>query len=295
MPRASIGEGGKGRNRARGGGAGSAAGHSLVKLGAIAIIMAAIAALAAYYLMGGARAIAPPSMPDMGVAVPAQLSELQALSGEQASADLAGLMQERISGMPRINMTYNGYVYGRLSGLGSLVSVGSPVVVSYSKAGGNITVGTNITGLPIAGPGELTLFNGTGGSSLCTNLNLTALLSGDYLGVKVKNGMICRRSDNGVGPYGIDVRGIEHFNLSVLAQYGIYANLTTVYQSEYNGMGCTYLAGNLYQPSESGTGRFGLCVANRSLVPLTLYLSMKSRQGVGYLALNESSFDDQVG
>jgi hypothetical protein len=137
------------------------------------------------------------------------------------------------------------------------------------------------------GSGEVELLNRTNGTALCTNFNLTALYDHNYLSVlSGSNKLSCSSGQSYL--YGAYLRSFEYFNLTPLQQYGVYANYTTVYQSEYNGEGCTYISGTLSQPSVGGEGVFDTCISDTLNVPLMVYLSLKNTQGVGYLLLNET-------
>ncbi|MDE1865038.1 MAG: hypothetical protein KGH94_00145 [Candidatus Micrarchaeota archaeon] len=264
---------------------GQSKGHSLFKLGALAVVIVVAAVFLASYIINSSKAISPPALPHTNASVPVQFSNLEALSGTQASALISSMIRSHISNTTNLDIKYRGQVYGHLSGLGAFVSLSTPIVINYSKSGNSFTMEANMTSIPFIGSGVLELVNKSGSLSLCANFNLTAIQDKSYLNARSKSGLSCSPA----GEDGITSTQIEFFNFSSLSSHGISMNIKSVYESKYRGIPCTVIQGILSQPSESGAGTFSLCMDNSKFVPLTIYGSFKSQQVTGSLKLNETS------
>lgn len=261
-------------------------GLGLIGLGALALVGVAVGALAAVYFINNGMTVSPIAPSNTNQTVPTQFSNIKTVSSDQASGTISSFVQSHISNVPSLEVNYLGTMYARLSGAGSLISVSTPITVHEYKLDGNTSLYVNATSLPIIGLGEMALINRSNGTMLCTNFNLTALYNHNYLAaLGGSNKLSCSSGSYSFGAY---LRSFEYFNLTTLQQYGISINYTTVYQSEYNGEECTYIAGTLSQASMGGEGHFSTCISDTRNIPLTIYVGIKNTQGTGYLLLNET-------
>lgn len=259
--------------------------YGLLKMSALAVVVIVAGALAASFLLAPPAAMSLPPMAIVNGTVPKQFSNISTLNGSQASVLIATVLQRQISGIRVLSVNYQGRAYGRL---GSIASITTPVLLSYMKYGNNFTITANLTSLPIIGAAVFQLLNRTSGASLCSNVNLTALQKGNYLGALGSGRMVCVPASS----YIPNPQQVQYFSPSLLSQYGLSVNYTSVYHSRWNGMGCTYLAGNAFQPSAGGSGQFSMCLSDSLSIPLTLFLSLKNQQGSGYIILNETSISN---
>ena len=257
----------------------------IVALGIIIIIAVAVVA---DYAINNSKSINQPAMPSLTSAVPPEFSAISSAVNSSGTRNATETLAAMVQGFGRnssnVSVHYNGIFYGHLSGFGSVISLDTPLYINYTRSGGNFSFSFNASGLPLIGPIFLKLVNSSSGAEVCSNVNLTALEGMNILGMKSKT-FSCRQASK----YGFSVQQLQHFNYSDLAGYGLTVNYTSVHQSTYDGQNCTYISGNVGQPSKSGAGKFSMCISDYTLMPLTVYASFKNTQGSMYLLLNETN------
>jgi hypothetical protein len=213
---------------------------------------------------------------------------VNASAAEQTNGTvILGVVQKSMSLALGSNASYAGRLHLVPSGfIGALISIDTPIRIDWNT-GKNASVYVNATSLPFVGSLVFALSNGTNGAALCTNFNLTAVSDQNYLAALGSHSKSLQCSTPG-SKYGAYLYDFRNANPSSLQQYGIDVNYTAMYPSSYNGEGCTYVYGNVTQPSTGGKGQLYTCISSASGMPLTLNMSLKSSQAAISLLLNET-------
>ncbi len=237
-----------------------------------------------------------PQFQNTSAPVPSAFSTVLTLPSQQTTANLAALTQTHITAAQQFNVSYNGSIYVRPSGLvGAIAQINSPLYVSESKYGSDTKLYMNITSLPIVGVGKLIYLNLTNGTYSCTNLNVSAKTSGFSLSsLSANRNITCVHSTTLAG---VNVDNLTRFDLSELGHAGAQLNYQKVYQSTYMGMSCTYMFGNMIQTASNGTttgtGEFDMCMSDTYYVPLSLSMYFNTQSLSLMFNMNETSISNQ--
>jgi len=229
--------------------------------------------------------------PNLNSTPPQQFSSLPTFSGTQTSAALANLSSSQLHNMSEFAISYSGQVYAKGSGIESVVSFLSPLNVSYLKYESNESFDINATSASAFGDVNINYLNITNGTYTCTNFNSSAASSGNA--DKLLFGSRSEDCVNGNQIAGVNLARLAQFNFSQAAQYGIIMHYSALYQSQYDGMPCTYLYGNLSEVNSSagniGNGEFGMCISDAYYVPLSLSAYISGVHGVFSVSINETN------
>jgi hypothetical protein len=261
---------------------------NFVKVGASVVVIVIIAIVAAFFLTNNTKTIVQHAPPNTNKTVPAAFSNLTLSTGTQTTAAIASFVQSHTSNTSNLEVYYLGSLYVKPSGAGSVASVSTPLIVNYLKQADNISLYVNATSLPIIGSGSMSLLNLSDNTVVCSNLNLTALSHQNYLStLKTSKQSSC----NSTILQGTNMHNLAYSGVGFLENYGFVLNYTTSYQSEFNELNCTYVAGSLSR-SSGGNGQFSTCISDTYYVPLTVYVMFQNTQGTVYLSLNETSISN---
>ncbi len=250
-------------------------------LGVIGLI---ILLSAAYLLLGQGGGVGQfPAFARSGSPTPQQFSGIGNSSGIAATQALAGLANGGLANTSQFTIRY----YGNMAMHYSVIGVSSPVSIFDSKYAGSRKFAANVSSVEGFGAVEIDYLNITSGRYTCTNFNSTAISEKNYEGALLGSHAIsCSKSST---LEGIDMAKIADFNFSQLEQLGFRFNYNSVYQSMYNGVACTYIAGSISAPgSGSNGGLFQECLSDVYYVPLSFSLYASGSQGSISLSLNET-------
>jgi hypothetical protein len=261
---------------------------NLVKIGTFGVVIVIIAVVAAFYFMNNTKTIVQPVLPNRNKNVPTAFSNITLATGNQTSMAIASFVQSHTSNTSELDVYYSGHLYVKPSGVGSVVSVSTPIIINDLKLGDNTSVYINATSLPVIGSGRVDLYNLSKSTLVCSNLNLVALSDQNYLSaLQTSNKMFC----NSTILQGTNLHNLVYSGVGFLENYGFILNYTTSYQSEYNELNCTYVAGTLSR-SGRGQGQFSTCISDTYYAPLIMYILFQNSQGTVYLLLNETSISN---
>ncbi len=271
--------------------AAASTGSKLPLIGEIAAIVIIVGIVYLVYFPQSSTGVQSGSLPRTGGTVPQQLANLPVNNSQAATLALSILTRTYALNATNITIRYSGTISGKPAGAaGVLASFTSPLLLTLNKDGDDKTLSMNITSIPVLGSAELIYKNFSGATSICTNLNTTAISSGDISNMVTKGGtLICTNSSQILG---VNMEGVSRFDLGVFEQLGISLNYGTPYASQYGGAPCTDVFGTLYQAgqygSQGGSGAFEMCLDN-SYLPLFISAGFNSQQGTFDLTLNNTS------
>lgn len=227
-----------------------------------------------------------PSFQRVNSSVPEEFSLIQ--NSGDISQNLATLSKSGLANVTQFTIMYS----GTLQASGSVISISSPISINDYIYGNQHRFEVNVSNVEALGSAEVTYLNITNGTYTCTNFNMSALDSGNYENVLLgSRALTCMRSGTIAG---MDIGKLSDFNFSQLSEDGILLKDNEVYQSEYKGIPCTFIAGTVSaQGSGSNGGLFQMCVSDVYYVPLSLslYATGGSRSTLS-LTLNESSISN---
>lgn len=265
------------------------AGIPLLPLGVIVVVVAGIALI---FFSGSNNSVQLPSqityLPRVNGTIPRELSGFA--SGQNPALTIATLTKSHIANVTNLTVIYNGSLTAKPPGtLGAVLTISSPMRVVINRYKSSKRVYINASGIPAIGSAQITYLNTTNGTSVCTNLNTTALSRGDASHLGAAGGSTCTKSSTLLG---FDFEKLSNFNFSQLSQIGIKLQYQNEYPSIYNGVPCTFISGSItqvdYNNNQVGSGNFGFCVANKSFLPLDISGSFQSQQsGSGTLTIGE--------
>ncbi len=273
------------------------AGLGLGKIVAIIVVIIMAGGVGVLYL-NSQHAISRtlPSFQNTNGTVPQAFRSISTSSESRATLTLATLTQTHLSNASQFGISYTGSIAAAGEGLTSLLSLDSPLYANYSSYGSELRFSLNATGVPVLGAAQLAFFNLSGGEYVCTNLNATALTSGNLPGAVLGNKATSCAKGNSLA--GVNLAQVAAFNFSQLNSEGVQMGSYTVYQSVYDGTPCTYLTVPLSMQYANGTqyeqGSLGICYSDTYYVPLSLGAYLSGSKFSFSLVLNESSISSIV-
>lgn len=259
---------------------------------AVVVILGGAATGAAYQYLNASHISAnPPQLPRTNASVVPQISESLIANQGNVFIALSNLSQQYISSIPQTTIVYNGDMKAEIgsSGLSFLATFGSPVTIMSAKYTGQNKFDFNLTDLAPYGNIHVVYANLTNGTFVCTNLNLSAIEStniGAILGGRGSQ-LGCKQS-NYVG--GLNMTAVSNLEFTQIDRI-TNVNYTDYYQSEWNGLPCTFINGTItpLNSSQDWDGLFQTCISNNYWIPLTMYIFLNSSQGRGHMSVNETS------
>ena len=232
-----------------------------------------------------------PHFQNSGMPVPVALQGVAGMQGYQASSAVTSFSSPAEYNVSGFTAHYLGHIYAQGSGAASLFSFNSGVNVTYSKGINWTRFDINATSVSAFGNVEVLYSNYTNGTQTCANFNITAVSEANQNGALFGSRKI--RCYNGGSIAGIEIYGIPELDMAELEQFGVSATYSSAYQSEYNGMNCTYVSGNLTQEAANGTysglGVFGACISDYYHIPLSFSAIFSGNYGRFSLYVNETS------
>lgn len=271
--------------------AGMGLGKLLGIIAAVVIIVGAGAGAAIQYSSSSKISANPPALPNTNGTVLPQISSALKDSQGNVFIALSNLSQQYISSIPQTTVTYNGDIRAQVGqgGLSFLATFSSPVMIKSTKYKGQNRFDFNVTDLAPYGNIRVSYANLTNGTFVCTNLNVSAIEStniGAILGQN-RSQIMCKRT-NYVG--GLNMTAVSNLEFTQIDQI-TNVNYTNYYQSEWNGMACTFINGTItpLNQSQDWQGLFQTCISNNYWIPLTMYIYLYNSQGRGHMSVNETS------
>ncbi len=235
-----------------------------------------------------------PSFQNLGASPKQVLANLPGLQGYDASQQLSNFTLSHLARVSELTVVYSGMAYAHGNGAASLLAFNSPINVFLSKYGQDRRFSVNLTSASVLGDISIiyaSMFNST---FICENFNATAASLGNQNGVLFGSREMHCSSGNLL--LGVNLGNVSVFDPTQLASYGITPRYTSVYQSEYRGLNCTYLSGTISQVASNGTnegsGKFGMCLSDQYYVPLSLSAIFSGNAGSFSFYLNETSISN---
>lgn len=266
-------------------------GKLLGVIAAIAIVVGGGAVAAYQYQSSSHINSSPPQLPKTnGTVIPQMLQAIKANQGNVFIA-LSNLSQQYINYIPQTTVAYSGDIKAEVGsgGVSFLATFGSPVRITSAKYAGQNKFDFNVTDLSPYGNIRVVYANLTNGTFVCTNLNVSAI-EGTNIGAILggMNGQPLCKNTNYVG--GLNMTAVSNLEFTQIDQV-TNVNYTSYYQSEWNGMPCTFINGTItpLSASEDWNGTFQTCISNNYWIPLTMYVYLSAPQGRGHISVNESS------
>ena len=276
--------------------AGMGLGKFLGAIAAIVIVVCGGAAAGYQYLNASHISASPPQLPNTNGTVVPQISEAIKANQGNVFIALANLSQQYITSIPQTTVAYNGDMKAEIGsgGISFLATFGSPVAINSAKYAGQNKFDFNVTDLSPYGNINVMYANLTNGTFVCTNLNVSAIESTNIGAILGGRGgqQVCKRT-NYVG--GLNMTAVSNLEFTQIDQI-TNVNYTTYYQSEWNGLPCTFINGTItpLNQSQDWNGTFQTCISNNYWIPLTLYVYLSNPQGRGHLSVNETSISSSA-
>lgn len=263
-----------------------------IGVGAVVLIVVAllfIIIIAIVAINNGNSKIAAPAFPKSNMPIPAQLSSMSNLSSPAATQNLVTLAQSHLENLSQYTISYSGTISIDPSGIaGTLASINSPFSVNYYKFHNSSRFDMNITTVPLIGRLDISYLNNSRGSFFCSNFNTTAISSKSPQAILSGSGVITCSNISSIS-VGVNVAQATNFNISAILQgSGINFVYSTAYQTDYQGIPCTYLTGPVNNASSGQIGTFQMCISNTYYVPLSFLVHASTKQGSFSLAMNET-------
>jgi len=259
---------------------------------AVAVILCGAAIGATYQFLNASHISAnPPVLNETNETVMPQISEALMANQGNVFIALSNLSQQYISSIPQTTIVYNGDMKAQIGtgGLSFLATFSSPVTIRSAKYTGQNKFDFNLTNLAPYGNINVLYANLTNGTFVCTNLNVSAIESTNIAAILGgRSGQLACKRSNYVG--GLNMTSVSNLEFTQIDQI-TNVNYTTYYQSEWNGLPCTFINGTItpLNRSQDWSGLFQTCISNNYWIPLTMYIFLNSSQGRGHLSVNETS------
>ncbi|MDE1810731.1 MAG: hypothetical protein KGH66_01685 [Candidatus Micrarchaeota archaeon] len=271
--------------------AGMGLGKLLGVIAVIVIIVGVGAGAAIQYSNSSNISANPALLPETNETVLPQISAALNHSQGNVFYALANLSQQYVNSIPQTTVAYKGDLKAEVGqgGLSFLATFSSPVSIISAKYRGQNRFDFNLTDLAPYGNIMVSYANLTNGTSVCTNLNVSAIEStniGAILG-QDRGQVLCKHT-NYVG--GLNMTAVSNLEFTQIDQI-TNVNYTSYYQSEWNGMACTFINGTItpLNQSQNWDGVFQTCISNNYWIPLTMYIYLNDSQGRGHMSVNETS------
>jgi hypothetical protein len=267
----------------------SNAGAALLLLLAIIIIL-----LLAYWLWSNRASqtvLVLPAFQSTGAAVPPAFANMLTQPSQQTTLSLAQLSESQLSMLQQFSVSYAGSLYLQPGGtFASIAKVNSPLFMNESRFSQEIKLKIDATGLPVLGTGDIQYLNLTSGTFTCTNFNASAAATYNYANLLLGSRNTTCSYSNGL--LGVNLNQVAHFNLTALEGTGLQLSYTTLYQSTYQGVPCTYIAGTMSKASSSGAnignGAFGECISDTYDTPVSFAMYYVGQNATVSTVLNET-------
>ena len=232
-------------------------------------------------------AYALPAFPNTGGAVPPALANMTSQSS-RAGLETLVRASTALPNESQFTVAYSGSASLSFSNFPmSLISVNSPLNISASRYANDFRVNLDLKSAPLIGQVNLTYLNLTGGSLLCSNVNVTDFKTGNIWGLLFgSHTPACTGFSSFAG--GTPSRYADQV-FSQLSAYGVGLAFQNEYQSTYEGQPCTYLSGTITQPSQGGAGVFGMCVSDAYYVPLSMAVHFNNSAETLTAGVNETA------
>ncbi len=262
-------------------------------LGLLAV--AAVAAIVVFHVLAPAKAsTGVVSLPQSNAPMPSNFAA--AVSDKQnALSLLTKLSATHLQNQSTLNVTYTGSLYAKISGIPLISSFTTPVSLNYVKYYNDTRLVLGIS-LPVIGDTEVQYLELSNASYVCSNLNISAMVqSGPAAVFQHKKGWSCIEA---IGSLNFSFSNLTGMNLPIMPELGIFPALNTSYQSEFNGMPCTYvkttIPGTVVNGTVVGGGEMATCISNAYYVPLSFALYFAGKSNSASMVLNESAISAAV-
>ncbi len=256
-------------------------------LGIIFLIL--VVAVVAIVVLNGSGKVKAPAFSNTNAPVPSQFSAVKNSNSSVATESLVKLAQSALSNTTQLTIIYNGTFSASASGLAGLIaSINSPFTIKDYKYGNDAKFDINATHVSVIGDTRLVYVNNTNGTYLCTNLNISSAYAENLGSLLQSHKLSCSNTGS---VFGFALSYLPNFDFSSMLNFvGLQFDYQTVYQSEYQGVACTYMSGLLQSVAQNGTitniGTFQMCDSDTYYVPLSFSVAASTSGGSAALTMN---------